>query len=149
MIRKPNGFPLHVRIMEMLKNMYGKICNLYTSLSTLAFDVKVSIQKSIEDNDLRSGQITLTTLDMKLDEMGSRILKAMEEKLNSVAGSRFVGRSVVDTEFADLSEVLDSSDVTNDICKSQSYVYHYSNLGKFLSVHDCYSFPKMCSLETA
>ena len=54
---------------------------------------------------------------MKLDEMGSEMLKAIEQKLDVVTGSGFFGRSVVDIEFAYLVEVLDTSDVTNDICK--------------------------------
>ena len=79
--------------MEMQKDLYGKICKLCRFLSTLASDVNHSVEKASKENDLRSGKITLTTLELKLDEMGSGMFKEMEAKLKSVEGIRCVGRS--------------------------------------------------------
>ena len=87
------------------------------SSEQLSSTISLEVQKGIKTNDIHSGQLTLTTLDKKLKELGKDMMNKIHSKFEEVSGSfpRIDDGGNAPVEYIGTGSIQHSEDVTLDV----------------------------------
>ena len=66
--------------MEIIEAIHNQFKNLDRNISQIGASISRAVQEGIEQNDVRSGLLTLTTMEQKLDDLSEKMMNNIDEK---------------------------------------------------------------------
>ena len=148
-----SGVPPHIKMMDMLNESHNLLHESHRMFSEICTRVEKCVQDAIEANDVRSGKLTLTTLEQYMKSLRTDLLSDIGKKLDEYEqlsdevyppppighdGSLFAN---VEPPLYDVGQGATDTNARSDIGVLSRYnVYHHTD-GKFYDVPEGYNFP--------
>ena len=144
---EPTGIPPHIKMMEIIKAIYSQIQDLDANISSLGATITRAVQKGIEENDVRSGLLTLSTMEQKLSDLSKAMMNKIDEKFQ--AASSLLPPAINDENNSDIAGgntfVVDNDSRVETSHGNQYKIY--VNEGKFCDVPQGWTLPKCTLIE--
>ena len=74
------GIPPHIQMMEIIKEIHNQLKDLDRNIRGIGASISRAVQEGIEENDVRSGLLTLTTMEKKLNDLSEKMMKKIDDK---------------------------------------------------------------------
>ena len=147
-VRVATGIPPHVKVMDQLDDIHGRLSDVNEKLASVTDKISDSVRKGIESNDLRSSQLTLTTLEEGMSKFKTQLMNEISQKLDAchtfkdrTMGSELPEFEVNDHPTLDLSVATTAKDAKKDRgLFKKYYVYNHPD-GIFYDVPHHFKFP--------
>ena len=130
----------------MLKGVFDLLTQTATSIKAVVAKIKEAVKEGIHENDLHSGSVTLQTLEDKLDELSSKIVTTINDKVAQC--QRMESDVIVEEDFESQQLLLDVGPAVLDVTAERDngrlgkyFVYAHPD-GMFYDVPFRFSFPK-------
>ena len=155
---KPSGIPPHIKIMEMLRTLFGELALTNKRLDDIGRDITKAVQDGIESNDVRSGLLTLTTMESKLKEIGKDMMELIDKKLTASQGAIPTLEQLekspgpISTEFESTESACDIGPELEELVRKDTVdvftkYYVYLNNGSFCDVPQDWTFPRRSLID--
>ena len=75
------GIPPHIQMMEIIKEIHNQLKDLDRNISGIGASISRAVQEGIEQNDVRSGLLTLTTMEQKLNDLNEKMMNKIDKNV--------------------------------------------------------------------
>ena len=142
--------PPHVQMMEIIKGIHNQLKDLDRNISRISESISRAVEDGIEQNDVRSGSLTLTTMEQKFNNFSEKTMKKINEKF--MATLSLLPPAILDefgsdiaTDGADIVQM--DRDSQQELSENRRQYNVYVNQGKFCDVPQGWKFPKCTLIE--
>ena len=80
--------------MEIIKKIHNQLKDLNRNVSRIGASISRAVQEGIEKNDVRSGLLTLTTMEQILNDLSEQMMNKIDEKF--IAASSLLAPTIDD-----------------------------------------------------
>ena len=77
-LHETTSVPPHIQMMEIIKKIHNQLKDLDRNISGMDAIVSRTVQEGIVQNDVRSGLLTPTTMEQKLNDVSEKMMNKID-----------------------------------------------------------------------